>query len=165
MFGSRFRAGFLLALVFAAGAAAGVAGDRLRLIPGVARASTAETADRERPAREPERRPRTTIERFADDLGLTAEQRAEIEEMLDSFRASSRALQQSIRPKYMALMDSVRTEIESVLNETQVQQYRQKLEEDRARRNGSAPRGDGSDGPGRAPDGGANDSNDERPGS
>ena len=83
---SRFRAGFLLLLTFAAGAAVGVAGDRLHLFPGVAEAGEP-TEERER--RDERRERQTTIERFADDLGLTSQQRSEIEAILDEYRASN----------------------------------------------------------------------------
>ncbi len=129
---SRARAVLLLALTFAAGAAAGVAGDRLQLFPDSARATERDGRDR----RGDEGRPRqTTIERFADDLGLTAAQRVEIEEVLDEYRASAKALQTSVRPQYRALLDSARTRIESVLTGDQVIEYRALLEE-RARREG-----------------------------
>jgi len=117
---SRTRAALLLVLVFAAGAAVGVAGDRLNLIPAVAEATEPGLeADRG------ERRERqTTIERFADNLGLTVEQRFEVEILLDYYRSSAQNLQATVRPQYRALMDSVRTKIEAVLSDEQVEQYR-----------------------------------------
>jgi len=150
---SRLRALLLLALTFLAGAAAGIAGDRLRVAPGVVEATeTVEPPDAGRG--EGARQPRTTIERFADDLGLTADQRTQIEGFLDHFRTSSRMLQQAVRPQYRALMDSVRTQIESVLTEDQVEQYHELLEE----RYGGDERGRG-EGRGdrrKAPDRGSN---------
>ena len=112
MDGSRFRAGMLLTLTFAAGAAVGVAGDRLQVIPGVARASE--------PAEEAESTAnrngrQTTIERFADDLGLTDVQRAEIEAVLDGYRSATRSLREEFQPRYRSMMDSARTQIESNL--------------------------------------------------
>ena len=120
---SRTRAALLLVLVFAAGAAVGVAGDRLNLIPAVAEATEPGLeADRG------ERRERqTTIERFADNLGLTVEQRFEVEILLDYYRSSAQNLQATVRPQYRALMDSVRTKIEAVLSDEQVEQYRSLL--------------------------------------
>ena len=126
---SRTRAALLLVLVFAAGAAVGVAGDRLNLIPAVAEATEPGLeADRG------ERRERqTTIERFADNLGLTVEQRFEVEILLDYYRSSAQNLQATVRPQYRALMDSVRTKIEAVLSDEQVEQYRNLLRQDRDR--------------------------------
>lgn len=144
MDGSRWKAGVLLVLVFVAGAAVGIAGDRLDLIPKPIQATESADPDRETPDRpRPDRadEDQTTIERFADDLGLTVAQRSEIEALLDRYRASSRELWHQVRPKYRALMDSVRTEIEAVLTPEQVEQYRALLREryggdDRDRRDG-----------------------------
>ena len=122
---SRTRAALLLVLIFAAGAAVGVAGDRMNLIPAIAQANEPglETDRREGRQRE------TTIERFADDLGLTVEQRFEIEILLDYYRASTHKLRLTVLPQYQSLMDSVRTKIEAVLNDNQVEHYRTLLDE------------------------------------
>jgi len=122
----------LLVLVFIAGAAVGIAGDRLDLIPKPVEAT--ETAGPDTGHGGPPPNPagagdQTTIERFADDLGLTSGQRSEIEALLDRYRASSRELWQAVRPQYRALMDSVRSEIEEVLTPDQVEQYRALLRE------------------------------------
>ena len=128
---SRIRALVLLAVVFAAGAVVGVATDRLDLLTGVAKAEADEPVEAmpaEPDERDGERRGRqTAIEEFADELGLTVDQRARIEEYLDHFREGARMLQRDVRPRYRALMDSVRTEIESVLTEAQVEDYRELL--------------------------------------
>ena len=131
---SKTRAVLLLVMTFAAGVAAGVAGDRFDVIPAVAEATEPGLeADRG------ERRERqTTIERFADNLGLTVEQRFEVEILLDYYRSSAQNLQRTVRPQYRALMDSVRTKIEAVLSDEQVEQYRsllQQVREDRDRQN------------------------------
>ena len=116
----------LLAAVFAAGAVVGVATDRLDFFAGIAAADEVEAATPPEPEeRDGDRRGRqTAIEEFADDLGLTASQRARIEEYLDHYREGARSLQREVRPRYRALMDSVRTEIESVLTDEQVEDYR-----------------------------------------
>ena len=115
----------LLAVVFAAGAVVGVATDRLDVFTGIAAADEVEEATPERGERDEDRRGRqTAIEEFADDLGLTADQRARIEEYLDHYRDGAMRLQREVRPRYRALMDSVRTEIESVLTAEQVEDYR-----------------------------------------
>ena len=119
----------LLGVIFAAGAVVGVAVDRLDLFTGgAAAAERADTATSESEERDGEWRGRqTTIEAFADELGLTADQRAQIEAYLDHFRGGARMLQQEVRPRYRALMDSVRTEIEAVLTDEQVEGYRELL--------------------------------------
>ena len=125
---SRLRAVTLLILTFAAGAAIGVAGDRLELIPGVAQAT--ETGPGGEGARPEGRRDRrTTIEKFADDLDLTEDQRGDIEEFLDYYRSSVRSMRLAVRPQYRSLLDSVRIQIESVLSDHQVEEYRALLEE------------------------------------
>ena len=119
----------LLGVIFAAGAVVGVAVDRLDLFTGgAATDEPADTATSESEESDGERRGRqTTIEAFADELGLTADQRTQIEAYLDHFRGGARMLQQEVRPRYRALMDSVRTEIESVLTDEQVEGYRELL--------------------------------------
>ena len=124
MNGSRTKAILMLAVVFVAGAAAGIAGDRLELIP---RAAVATEPDGEATDTAPERG--TVIEQFAGELGLTTQQRAEIDGLLDYYAASLKELQRSTRPAYVALMDSVRIEIEAVLDEGQRAQYRARLAE------------------------------------
>ncbi|WP_428278571.1 hypothetical protein [Candidatus Palauibacter sp.] len=122
---SRFRAILLLTLVFAAGAAVGVAADRLDLFADAAvgeppaETTSPETRDRD----DGSRGRQTTIEQFADELGLTAEQRSQIEGFLDHYRDGMRTL----RGSYRTLMDSVRTQIESALTEEQGEDYRQLL--------------------------------------
>lgn len=131
MTGSRTRVAALLLLVFAAGSAAGVAADRLNLLPGTARA---EVATAERDEDDDRDRRQTTIERFADDLGLTADQRARIEEILEEFRGDVKSLRSEFRPRWHALLDTTRTRIEAVLSDEQVVQYRALLERKRDER-------------------------------
>ena len=128
---SRFRAILLLMLVFAAGATVGVAADRLDFFAGEPEAEPAAAATPPE-AREREggsRGRQTTIEQFADELGLTAGQRSEIEGFLDHYRDEVRAMRRAVQPQYRALLDSVRTQIESVLTEEQVENYRELLEQ------------------------------------
>ncbi|MFQ5680052.1 MAG: hypothetical protein ACE5HP_11415 [Gemmatimonadota bacterium] len=130
---SRMRVVLLLLLTFTAGAAAGVAADRLSLLPGVAGAEESGEARRPPPGERRGTR-QTTIERFADDLGLTAAQRETIEGVLERYRANLKEMREEIRPRFHALVDSVRTEIEATLTPRQVTEYRALLEERRARR-------------------------------
>lgn len=125
---SRFRAILLLTLVFAAGATVGVATDRLDFFADVAEPATAAASEARGRDGGPRER-RTTIEQFADELGLTEPQRAEIEGYLDHYRDGARALREAVQPQYGALLDSVRTQIESVLTEEQVEDYRELLQQ------------------------------------
>lgn len=121
---SRTRVALLLAITFAAGMAAGVAADR-QLRSDVA-------AEASKQAREDHRRDRrggrTTIERFADELGLTEEQRDRIDPILEDAREGMSELFEPVRPAYRALVDSTRARIEAVLTPEQVTQYRALLE-------------------------------------
>lgn len=134
MTSSSLRAVLVLILTFAAGAAAGVAADRLWLDPGDGLASSASapadsTASGERPEEDRDRgdRPRTTIERFADELGLTRQQRARIEEILSRHREEMHEMWSEIRPRFRRMVDSARADIEDVLSQEQVEQYRRLL--------------------------------------
>jgi len=113
----------MLALVFVAGAAVGITGDRLELIP---RADATEANESSAASRG---KNQTIIEQFAGELGLSSEQRSQIDTLLDYFGESLKALREGVRPQYLALMDSVRTEIEAVLDEEQRAQYRARIEE------------------------------------
>ena len=125
MNGSRGRAVLTLVLVFVAGAAVGVASDRLDMLPRAAVATEPGTS--EDGAAPPENR--TIIEEFADDLHLSSAQRTRIDLLLDYYAASLKELRQSVQPQYRALMDSVRVEIEAVLDEGQRARYRALLDE------------------------------------
>lgn len=114
---SRGRAAVLLLLMFAAGLAVGLAGERYAL---------------HREAEESSRRGRegrTTIERFADDLGITPEQQARIDPILVETRERMSAVYDRVRPEWEAVVDSARARIEAVLSPDQVEKYRALLEE------------------------------------
>lgn len=130
---SRFRVVLLLALTFAAGAAVGVAADRLGLLPGFARADEVERGGERIEDDDDRRDGETTIERFADELGLSQAQRVEIDGILERYRASMKGIWQDVRPRYRSLVDSVRTQIESVLTPEQVAAYRSLLDRRRDR--------------------------------
>ncbi len=119
----RARVALLLVVTFAAGAAAGVALDRRLGAP----AATPTPVESER------RDGRTTIERFADDLGLTAEQREAIAPVLEDVRIQMRDVFDRVRPEYRAIVDSARARIESFLTPAQVARYRELLESEERR--------------------------------
>lgn len=126
---SRTRVTLLLAITFLAGMAAGVAADQqLQSTPSV------EPAKQTREFQRSDRRGRgTTIERFADELGLTAEQRAQIDPILDDMSERMSELFKPVRPAYRALVDSSRARIEAILTPEQVAEYRLLLERDYGR--------------------------------
>lgn len=114
---SRGRAAVLLMLMFAAGLAVGLAGERYALHRGAG-----ENSDETH-------RGRSTIERFADDLGITPEQQARIDPILVETREQMSAVFDRVRPEWEAVVDSARARIESVLSPDQVERYRALLEE------------------------------------
>jgi Spy/CpxP family protein refolding chaperone len=119
----------LLALTFAAGAAAGVAADRFGLLPGLAAGGGTDAGRDDRGHRR-----ETTIEKFADHLELTAAQREEIEGILEHYRAAMREMWSEVRPRYRTMVDSIQARIETVLTPEQVVEYRALVEERERRR-------------------------------
>lgn len=122
----------LLATTFAAGVAGGVAADRLWLRPeGAGAGSTDEDRPQRKEAGEEKKEDDhedTVIERFSEELGLTATQKARIDTILRHYRESMRDLRHDVRPRYEALVDSARRRIEAVLDAPQARKYRKLLE-------------------------------------
>ena len=130
---SRARVVTLLALTFSAGLAVGVVGGRL-MESGAPTTDDGLAAVREADAPRSRRsgtQPRFAIERYADELGLTAAQLAEIEPILLSVRTEMDTIMADIRPRFRAVYDSARSEIEQVLTPDQVARYREFLEDRR----------------------------------
>ncbi len=142
MDGSKYRALGLLGVVFVAGAGVGFTAERLDLLFADGREPEERTESDDRRRGSGERGNLTTIERFADDLGLTTEQRSEVESILDHYREDLRTLRASVRPQYSALLDSVRVRIESVLTDEQTDDYRGLLEQRYGGRRGDEDEGD-----------------------
>jgi Spy/CpxP family protein refolding chaperone len=137
----------LLAITFMAGMAAGVAADRQLRVNAEAEAAEAPTGDSVAVSHENGDRPRgrgATIERFADDLGLTEDQRAEIAPIIEDARRQMSELFGSVRPAYGEIVDSAKARIEVILTPEQVTEYRRLLESEYGgrdgRRNGRGPR-------------------------
>lgn len=121
----------LLSATFAAGVAGGVAAERLWLRPVAADASKDDSErERRRDGRDRERRDDdgTVIERFSEELGLSARQEARIDTILEHYRESMKDLRRQVRPRYDALVDSARRRIEGVLEPAQARKYRELLE-------------------------------------
>jgi len=124
---SRGRAAVLLLLMFAAGLTVGLAGERYALHRGI-----------EEVASESTRQGRSTIERFADDLGITPEQQAQIDPILVETREQMSAVFDQVRPEWEAVVDSARARIESVLTPDQAERYRALLEQQEQEREAEA---------------------------
>lgn len=118
---SRARVSLLLSITFLAGMAAGVAADRQLTSPAIAEVTGAAAN------RGPDRTG-TTIERFADELGLTESQRAAIAPVLEETKQGMSELFKPVRPAYGELIDAARSRIETILTPEQVVEYRRLLE-------------------------------------
>lgn len=112
------RVALLLLVTLAAGAAGGIAVDRRLEAPAELNPETTER----------EGRGETTIERFADELGLTTEQRDQIAPVLENTRTRMSEVFDQVRPEYRRVVDSARAQIEAVLTPGQVEMYRTLLE-------------------------------------
>lgn len=128
---SRVRVSLLLAITFLAGMAAGFAADRQAPVP----ATAGETGMSQRGSAN---RGGTTIERFADELGLTESQRTAIAPVIEDTQRRMSELFEPVRPAYGELIDSARARIEALLTPEQVAEYRRLLE----REYGAADDGD-----------------------
>ena len=124
---SRGRAAGLLLLMFAAGLAVGLAGERYVLHQGTEQASSSAA-----------RQGRTTIERFADDLVITPEQQAQIDPILVETREQMSAVFDRVRPEWKVVVDSARARIESVLTPDQAERYGILLEQQEREREAEA---------------------------
>lgn len=118
MTNSRGRAAVLLGLTFAAGLTVGLAVERYAIHEGS-----------EDDARHDSRQGQTTIERFADELGVTNEQRAQIDPILEETREQMAETYDRFRPEWEGIVDSARARIEAVLTLEQVEEYRALLDE------------------------------------
>jgi Spy/CpxP family protein refolding chaperone len=101
--------------------AAGFAADRQPAVPETA----GETG---RSQRDSPNRSGTTIERFADELGLTESQRTAIAPVIKDTQRRMSELFEPVRPAYRELIDSARAQIEALLTPDQVAEYRRLLE-------------------------------------
>ncbi len=107
----------LLAVTFAAGAAVGVAGDRMVAAEDTATHTEVPVA----------RQGRFTIEQYADELGLTATQREQIAPILDNVMVEAHALAEEIRPRLVALVEDAKAEVKEFLTPEQVDRYEEIL--------------------------------------
>lgn len=130
---STTRVAALLALVFAAGVAGGVALDRTWLSSDKDRSERSRDRDRDRGDRDGDR---AVIERFSEEIGLSEAQEAQIDTILARFRDGMEGIWRDVRPRYHALVDSVRQQIEAELDSAQVSRYRDILDKQRRRDGG-----------------------------
>jgi len=123
---SRAWALALLVAVFLVGGAAGAAVDRW-LVGDRA----VESSQRDRPSDRGRRR--SYIDWLAGELGLSEEQKAEVQVILERHRQQVEDLWRQMRPRYEELQERARAEIRGLLTEEQVAAYEALLERQRQR--------------------------------
>jgi Spy/CpxP family protein refolding chaperone len=136
--GTRFATVAILGTVFVSGGLLGAALDR-QLRPA-ADASTETSAD------STEERSRRKL--IVEEVGLSAEQKAQVDSIVALGRANIRALRQQYEdeynPLYRRAVQETREAIKGVLTPEQVLEYDRLLEEHSERRRRSDPRDDGN---------------------
>ncbi|MBM3293199.1 MAG: hypothetical protein FJY82_01615 [Candidatus Aminicenantes bacterium] len=120
-----------LVLVFAAGAAAGIFAERFWLAkkPGI---------------RPPGRPPAPSHERWAQELGLSEEQKASIQEIFKSNDGPMKELRGDYYKRLGEIRDKLRKEIDAVLTPEQRQKQEEMIKRAREEHRRSAERGDPS---------------------
>jgi len=116
----------LLAGVLLIGGLAGAAVDR-RII-GPPACAPSEDGRRSRGERDGDRYARY-LDWLSAELSLSAAQRADVEQRIESHRAAVRELWREMRPRYEEMKEELRTEIRAVLTADQVVAYEALLEE------------------------------------
>jgi Spy/CpxP family protein refolding chaperone len=87
---------------------------------------------------------------FASELGLSATQVMQVDSIMSRSMAARQALEDSMRPRMRALLDSTRAQIEGVLTPDQRQKFEAMRAKDRAARSGGGG-GPGANGGGGGP--------------
>ena len=132
---ARLVTAVVLALVFGSGVTAGLAWDRT---PDAARTSEPGAVERqggERDVRERgDRSDRSRRPLLVEQVGLTVEQKARVDEIVEDSRKRMRSLEKDTRPQYRAIIEETRTAIKEVLTSEQRAEYETLLaERDRER--------------------------------
>jgi len=132
----RLLAALVLLLVAFAGGLAGVALDRLVLLPKMFSGPRFEHGPGRHPPRDREFR-----KRFASEVGLTGEQQVRIDSIMDTQGRELRAVRRQVQPQIDSIVSRTRRQLDSVLTPEQ----RKKAEAIRRRHPGSPgpPPGEG----------------------
>ncbi len=107
-------------------------------------ALSAQARGPERDGREPS--PDRVAARMAERLGLSAEQKGQVQEILTQGRAKRTEIREEGRKKMESLRDDTEKRLSGVLTAEQMTRLRQFREERRDRRRDCGPRHDGPDG-------------------
>ncbi len=114
----------VLALVFGSGVTAGLAWDRTPDAAGTAETAQAERPGEEREVRERgERSDRGRRPLIVEQVGLTVEQKARVDEIVENSRQRMRSLEKDTRPQYRTIIEETRTAIKGVLTTEQRAEY------------------------------------------
>lgn len=130
----QFVTALVLGLVFAAGAVVGAAVDRS--VFQSAEIASAESTDDDEDS--------DSARWIIDRVNLSAEQRTQVDSVLDDFRQDVWDLYAEIRPAYWEKVEEAREAIREVLNDQQRTRYDSLLDESDRRRSRSDSAGEGS---------------------
>lgn len=120
----------VLALVFGSGVTAGLAWDRTPEATPTEEMAQAESQGGEREVRERNgRSDRDHRPLLVEQVGLTSEQKARVDEIVESSRQRMRNLEKDTRPQYRAIIEETRTAIKEVLTTEQRAEYERLLSE------------------------------------
>lgn len=120
----------VLALVFGSGITAGLAWDRTAEAAPTEEMVQAERRGGEQEVRE--RSGRSDRDRrplLVEEVGLTSEQKAQVDEIVEKSRQRMRNLEKDTRPQYRAIIEETRTAIKEVLTNEQRAEYETLLSE------------------------------------
>lgn len=106
---------FVLIAAFVGGVLTGVLVERTLIGPPEAEAASAPASPRPGSAED--------RERMARELGLTAEQQARIDEILDEQQTQIRSIMRETRPRTWAVLKETRARIEEVLTPAQIERF------------------------------------------
>ncbi|GMR13473.1 MAG: hypothetical protein BMS9Abin29_1683 [Gemmatimonadota bacterium] len=121
---ARVVTAFVLVLVFGSGVTAGLAWNRTPEAAQMAEPGQAEHRGGEREARE--RGDRSDDGRrplLVEQVGLTGEQKAQVDEIVENSRRRMRSLEQDTRPQYRTIIEETRAAIKEVLTTEQRAAY------------------------------------------
>lgn len=140
----------VLVLVFGSGLTAGFAWDRTaEVAPTEELAQPERQGDRREDRGRGDRSDRSRRPMIVEQVGLTLEQKAEIDVIVEESRQRMRNLEKETRPQYRAIIEETRTAIKEVLTDEQRAEYdallaerdREREEHRRGRSNSSGDSG------------------------
>lgn len=143
---ARLGTAVVLALVFGSGVTAGLAWTRTPQEPRTVESGQAEDHGGERQVRDRgDRSDRGQRPLLVEQVGLTTQQKARVDEIVEKSRERMRSLENDTRPQYRAIIEETRAAIKEVLTTEQRAEYEAILSErDREREEHRRARSDSS---------------------